>query len=718
MDKARQILGFVIRLQDMVSPKALRIIQSLKGIDMGVSKVSKSLQRLGPGLSNWFKNAQTQAKGFRDTIMGIPDRLINLPNLIGASVVGLTFGMAIDASAFKATQSKAFELMTGSKATGDALLAQSVNFANLTPFSTRDILSTTQGLLQTFAPSDIPNLLAAVGDVAAVNQFSPEVLDSVTRTLNQINTSGKLYAQDVNQLSAALVPVGEMWNVLAKMRGVDVPTMRQIQANGGVSSQEAIFAILEAIRTKTSGGVLGNFMKEMSSEIPGLMSTLKSKPFEIFMDLDTSPVKRFLSNLVRLTDTTTKTGKRFKDAVLNTFGSVLKAVFNPLARATEPEAIITWLENMQPNFEAFGDWWDNTMPRVIDFARDFGTGFVSAFQSAWAILEPFLPQLNTLADNTANAASQNGIFAGKLAGVLTMLGLVNFATGGLAGSLASGLLPMLGQVLTKMGVWGWVIAGVSAAWVLLYNNVGWVKDGVDRYVTRIAEIFNGLKDAVTTVFDYAIGRIDAFKTALASIPGVKIITEGISGALPDLPALPTPGKALGSGLVYSSLTTAMFPALGGAAFVHGLIDGIYSGQPALQNAVDETVNNTSGRFADQMKIHSPSRVMQWQGRMLGLGLAGGILSTMPQVASAMSEFSSPQIEVVGSAPWLESASAVSTKGSRGSGGNQFHIENHFVIDGSKNSSEILAELQAHMNEIIGNAMSHAADEVDGGRSEY
>ena len=75
----------------------------------------------------------------------------------------------------------------------------------------------------------------------------------------------------------------------------------------------------------------------MSQEIPGLLSTLASKPFEIFQDANVKPIQGFLSNLVNITDLETEFGKMFKTKVLGIVDSGFAMLFNPLAKATEPE---------------------------------------------------------------------------------------------------------------------------------------------------------------------------------------------------------------------------------------------------------------------------------------------------------------------------------------------------------------------------------------------
>jgi tape measure domain-containing protein len=696
MNSMNKFLSFQMRLQDFVTPAAPKIVSWLRRIDQNVKGLGSSFDKQGRKVRLFFNEAHKGAKSLRDGLASIPSRLFNLPNLLAASVVGLTLGVAVEASSFKATNLKAFEIMAGSQAAGGALFEQGRQFANLTPFSTKDVLGTTRGLAQTFAPTDVPNVLAAVGDIAAMNNFDPQVLDRVTLALNQINRAGRLMGEEFNQLSDVGAPTQEMYRLLAQLHGTNIPGVMKLQEQGAISSEQAIWAFLEATRTHVSGGVLGQFMKTMSGEIPGLLSTLRSKPFDIFMDLDTTPLKRFLTNLVNLTDTTTSLGSRFKNAINASFGSVLAAIFNPLANAAEPDRIIAWLESLEGRFDQFSLWWSSNMPGIMEWLRGFGEGFLSSFSTAWNWLEKLIPSLSNLNVHTGDTTAQSGKLWGRLAAVAAMLGAVNFATGGLAGSLVGGLLPALATVLTRMGVWGVVLTGVIAGFTFLYNKVAWFREQVDLSLANVSIMFE------TMAYNFNLA-----KEAIGS--GLEWLKEKFDWFMNKADEFHNSGVGAQRGAAFMNWLGL------GNNVTGGLQQGINQGQPGVKSATDTLLENTAGRFANQMEIHSPSRLGVWQGRMWPLGLASGILAGLPTLAQA----SNQAVQVLASPPALEqsytpqllaTSGRVSSKPSRSLTIPQVVVN----VNGAQQPQAIMEEFEGKVAAILFKLMNEAADETDGG----
>jgi tape measure domain-containing protein len=735
-------LLMTLRLINQVTPSAIKIVRSLRDIDRAVERVKTNLTRAGSRFGSFFDGAKKRAEGFRNTLLGIPRAVVNLPNLIGASLVAAGASYAIGAAAFKQTTLKAFEIMVGSQSAGKQLFDQSIQYARVTPFSTQDILGATQKLAQQFSPDEIPALLAAVGDVAAVQGFSPEVMSDVIRALSQIKTLGRLQQDEVNQLSERMVPTVEMYEVLAKRRGVSVPDILKLQEAGGIGSGEAISAILEAIRTQVSGGTLGGFSDIMAKELPGLLSTLKSLPFEIFMDLDITPVKNFLANLVSITDTTEATGKRFKNAINNSFGTLLEKVFTPLANATEPEAIIAWVESLQGKFESYATWWKESSPKIIADAKALGLGVLQGLQLVYSIIVMLAPLLSSLNGGFSGMGDSSLNATGKIIGVGAALLILNSLSFGLLGSLAklavslgttlvtslfrlgtyliwtqglmrttfmmdiltspAGKLAALGGYFTRFGaiamgvltalrvafmgvissipVIGWIIAAIvalGAAFIWLYNNVGWFRDGVNAAVSAVGAlfvtVFTGMKDLAMSAYEGIITG------------GNNLVTW-----FEELPA-----KLL------ESATAA------GQAIVNGLSQGYQSAKGALAGASDWLWSNTIGRFESDAEIHSPSRYMKWVGSMLSLGLAAGITSAQPLVSDAMGG-----LGIASTQPFVNTLSTTTSKASSSSGP-VFHNTFQITIGEGKSSKDILRDLERELPGLVEAIFRNAEAESNG-----
>jgi hypothetical protein len=107
-------------------------------------------------------------------------------------------------------------------------------------------------------------------------------------------------------------------------------------------------------------------MEQMSGTMPGLLSTLQSRPFEFLMDLDKSEgfqsFKKALKNLVDVLDPETPAGKRIKKNAEDLFNRIFGGIFK---RFEDPGAVEKWVADMMAGFEKL-------IPRVGELATKIG----------------------------------------------------------------------------------------------------------------------------------------------------------------------------------------------------------------------------------------------------------------------------------------------------------------------------------------------------------
>lgn len=160
-----------------------------------------------------------------------------------------------------------------------------------------------------------------------------------------------------------------------------------------------------------------------------------------------------------------------------------------------------------------------------------------------------------------------------------------------------------------------IIAGLVAAVVLAYNNIGWFKDGVDNAFNVVS---GAARDMARWVGD-SIGNVVGF---FRDLPGK--VTGALGGLAGDMVSI-------------------------GQNIVQGLIDGA-SGM--IDSAV-QAVNNVGGAMLDGIKgflgIHSPSRVFKTQvGMMIGAGVMEGIDASRSGVTASLNSLVSvPRVPVIG-----------------------------------------------------------------------
>ena len=219
---------FVLDLIDKITPGALKIVRALAKVDKAMMGIDRRSMRVRNTMANFFDNANQRARAFGNTLTALPRLIFSLPALIATSVIGLGIGSVIDAASFKSSTLTGFEMMFNDNQVASDFYDKMIQYANQTPFGTRDVMEIGKMLSQKFSPTQIPTLMAGIGDIGAANNFNTEYMDRMSVAFLQMS-GGKLKAQDIGQMRDAMAPVGEMWKVLGEMHDMTVQEVMKLQ---------------------------------------------------------------------------------------------------------------------------------------------------------------------------------------------------------------------------------------------------------------------------------------------------------------------------------------------------------------------------------------------------------------------------------------------------------------------------------------------------------
>ncbi|ADD28708.1 hypothetical protein [Meiothermus ruber] len=553
--------------------------------------------------SRHLASIRAYAQNAYSSLSGLIGRLTSLPNLLLAGAAGLTTKAIFDALGFKEQQLISLRVMLRPQFGADAgrmaqeTYAMLARFAAQTPFETQEVLAGGKQLLAAGVNvKNLQGLLKDAGDLASAMGVRLE---------DAISPLTRLRSGNFGEAFERLRELGISRELL------EAQGLKFDKGGSYVGSvNKAMLAVRQIIQKR-----FGGLMEEQSTSIFGLMSTLKSRPFELFSQMDVGdggplkPFKQMLSNLAALTDFSQGPGAAISRRFQDSLGRLMQATFGPLASATEPkkagEAILGFLDRTALLAQKARQYF----PLALGYARQFWAGVqtgLGALQGVWKALEPGIALLGHLARGfSANQAGLAGTNAGGLAlmGTLlvltTGLRLLNTLTFGLAGTLLRlGLVwvataaRMAGGWLLAMGPVGWVIAlvgGLVAAVVLAYKRLGWFRDGV-----------NGVWQAIITKGGELIAWIstlpETIRSALANLPGLmlEIGRNAITGLWNGLKAAP--------GKIWEAAKGLAVQAVGGAR---------------------------AG-----LEVRSPSRALARIGEQSGLGLERGLLAMRGVVAGA------------------------------------------------------------------------------------
>ena len=347
--------------------------------------------------------------------------------LVGATAAAGTFALKT-ASAAETTEIS-FTTMLGSEEAALSMMEELADFAAHTPFELSGLQTATRQLLAYgFTAGDVIPMLTAVGDATAALGTGQAGIESVTRALGQMQTRGKVSAEEMLQLTEAGIPA---WEYLARTIGTDTAGAMDAVTKGAVSANEGIQAIVSGMEND-----FGGMMEEQSKTVEGLFSNLSDAIEQPLMKLrESDAYERFADSLEDVVDS----AGPFVESLLPHMESGLDAVSGVLDAATDA-------------MDAFADMGEDGQSQLIGMATAAaaagpaltvaGKGMQllgSATKGAGSLIKAGQKAVGTLGDKLldfATAPETAGTVLGKFAGVVASIPTPVTVAAGVIGGLA------------------------------------------------------------------------------------------------------------------------------------------------------------------------------------------------------------------------------------------------------------------------------------------
>ena len=412
--------------------------------------------------------------------------------LAGATAAAGTFALKT-ASAAETTEIS-FTTMLGSEEAALSMMEELADFAAHTPFELSGLQGATRQLLAYgFTAEDVIPMLTAVGDATAALGTGQAGIESVTRALGQMQTRGKVSAEEMLQLTEAGIPA---WEYLAEAIGTDTAGAMEAVSDGAVSASEGIQAIVSGMEND-----FGGMMEEQSKTVEGLFSNLSDAIEQPLMKLrESDAYERFADSLEDVVDS----AGPFVESLLPHMEDGLDAVSGVLDAATDA-------------MDSFADMGEDGQSQLI--------GIATAAAAAGPALTVAGKGMQLLGSATKGAGSL--IKAGQKA--VGTLGdkLLDFATAPeTAGTVLGKFAGVVASIPTPVTVAAGVIGGLAVA----------ALGAMAAEAAEAAEHEALLADATTSAGDImssAIGSADGLGDAIG---GIATDAEGTLEALADLNA--------------------------------------------------------------------------------------------------------------------------------------------------------------------------------------
>ncbi|WP_444340198.1 tape measure protein, partial [Phascolarctobacterium succinatutens] len=272
MSKSTAILTDIAKMFQQLNSDVKAMRKSLDSID------SKNVRRVGDDLetvSKQSKKATSGIKGFADKCNKMTGALSAIAAVqLGSVFTGMAGGIlnmgiaSVQAAAQMRQYEIAFQTMLKSAEAGTQMLRDLQQFAAETPFDVPGVVSAGQQLMAFgFKAEEIIPMLTNLGDAASGLGLGTEGVSRLAYALGQMQTSGKLNAQDMMQLTSAGISA---WDMLAQAAGKTVAEMKDLCSKGAIDSKAAVQTIIAGMNDQ-----FGGMMAKTSDEVAGLLANIE-----------------------------------------------------------------------------------------------------------------------------------------------------------------------------------------------------------------------------------------------------------------------------------------------------------------------------------------------------------------------------------------------------------------------------------------------------------
>lgn len=468
MSKSTAILTDIAKMFQQLNSDVKAMRKSLDSIN------SKNVRRVGDDLetvSKQSKKATSGIKGFADKCNKMSGALSAIAAVqLGSVFTGMAGGIlnmgiaSVQAAAQMRQYEIAFQTMLKSAEAGTQMLRDLQQFAAETPFDVPGVVSAGQQLMAFgFKAEEIIPMLTNLGDAASGLGLGTEGVSRLAYALGQMQTSGKLNAQDMMQLTSAGISA---WDMLAQAAGKTVAEMKDLCSKGAIDSKAAVQTIIAGMNDQ-----FGGMMAKTSDEVSGLLANIEETAG----------------------NTSAAVGKYLTEA-FNIKG-ILKDVSDRLGEFQQK------MQTATEQGKSMGDVIKECVPAPVIAA-------IGAFAAVLAVVSvAAVAALGAVLGLTASMVAIGAAIGAAIALIITywdeIVDAVNIAVQAILDTVV-----IIGTAVTEaiLGVVRWIIGTIGDMWADItgdHNN--WFNDFADM-----------LGDAIKEVEDFAKKAIDWFGRVFAA----------------------------------------------------------------------------------------------------------------------------------------------------------------------------------------------------------
>jgi len=547
-------LSWMFRLVDQMSGPAKKITQSLGGVAGGIKGAATKVKDFGSDLGAWAMKANAVIEGAAKVAKAFVE--------VGKKAY--EFGKyVVESGEFKKQTLAGLVALEGGAKAADATLKKLELVGQNAGIDTKELAASFAELRTLgFESQEAFDAIAASLSVKAVHGDAKG--SAALDLLKGIKSSGKFDAGALASVTKANLPVAQVKETLAKLKGVTVDEIDAMVASGQVSAAEGMSAILGTIHTTLDkGGGLGAAAKGLLGDtVGGQFQALLNNLRQLFGDSTIAePLKRALKTLNDLLGEGSASGQRLRrllGGALEWISSALStllsndnvtAVFDGLVGLAE--TISSALDSVMPYIEALaGPMWDGMKQTVRPLIKYFK--------------ELFGGQSGGPDSRILDAFRDLGKLLGWIIGVVLDAIMVSFTlTATLTGALWTAIA-MIVRAFRLLGeaIWDGLVAvgdffvGLWESAEGLYDDaISLATDFIDGFIQGIADGWDAVIKKVTGLTDAVVGTVKkklgiaspskvmasmGMFTAIGFSEGVEANAPEANAAMAELASPPSP----------------------------------------------------------------------------------------------------------------------------------------------------------------------------------
>jgi len=246
-------------LKSATDPQLIKLYaQNIAKLEAGMKRLETTGKAAGVNLKEVNKSAGTGQQVF-ENYFGAFTKVTLIIAAIDAVVTFTKYAVGLSENINQAK--KSFEAFTGSAAQADKIVNQLIATGEKNFIPTDDILQAGKALLLAGESADsLPDVLGRIADVSAA---TGKDINELTKIYGSARTAGVLYAEDINQLVDAGIPIIQEF---AKQMGVSNDQVKKLASEGKISFEELQLAMFNLT---AEGGKFANQAQVQADSISG-----------------------------------------------------------------------------------------------------------------------------------------------------------------------------------------------------------------------------------------------------------------------------------------------------------------------------------------------------------------------------------------------------------------------------------------------------------------